>query len=87
MCRGETLNDLLQSVIATPTITRHKSEPPKISPAAQLLLMGTSEDSAIQSKRADEVNYLCRKGKITECHWLTRKTPFFRTKVSYLYVH
>lgn len=41
--------------MATPTLTRPKSEPPKISPAAQLLLMGTSQDSVV-SRREEEVS-------------------------------
>ena len=48
--RGKAVKDLLQSILSTPTISR-RSEP-KISPAAQLLLMGASDDV---SKREDEV--------------------------------
>ncbi|XP_031571203.1 uncharacterized protein C12orf56-like [Actinia tenebrosa] len=51
--KGQSLVDLLESIMATPTLSRPKSEPPKISPAAQLLLMGTSQDSVL-SRREDE---------------------------------
>ncbi|KAK3700689.1 hypothetical protein QZH41_015640, partial [Actinostola sp. cb2023] len=58
--KGKAVKDLLQSILSTPTISR-RSEP-KISPAAQLLLMGASDDV---SKREDETNQLVN--EITDC--------------------